>query len=247
MPVKGQLIISLFIPFEIKTFIINYNFRIFNMKKRILALAILSTLTTLVHADDISFVQGTTEGSTIDMYQVPFKGEDGDVAIINEGSDTIVLSSGTNTQMNILTGTETGGQNTITIDQSASTTSIANLAVNAQVVDGDEVLNDVGAGNYVTGRIEDITASIDGIKGQKTTDDTTLNTVSITQSGESDMASVAVAGSSNTISLEQSGLADKAFILVDGSNNTVTVAQANDNATYNLALHTNDSTITVNQ
>lgn len=214
------------------------------MKKRILALAILSTLTTLVHADDISFVQGTTEGSTIDMYQVPFNG---DVAIINEGSDTIALSSGTNTQMNILTGTETGGNNTITIDQSASTTSIANLAVNAQVVDGAEALNDVGAGNYATGRIADITPSIDGIKGQKTTSDTTLNTVSITQSGESDMASVAVAGSSNTISLEQSGLADKAFILVDGSNNTVTVAQANDNTTYNLSLHTSDSTITVNQ
>lgn len=214
------------------------------MKKRILALAILSTLTTLVHADDISFVQGETTGSTIDMYQVPFKD---DVAIINEGSDTLELSSGTNTQMNILTGTETGGKNTITIDQSASTTSIANLAVNAQVVDGAEVLNDVGAGNYVTGRIADITASIDGIKGQKTTEDTTLNTVSMTQSGESDIASVAVAGSSNTISLEQSGLADKAIILVDGSNNTVTVTQANDNATYNLALHTSDSTITVNQ
>jgi len=222
------------------------------MKKRILAVAILSTLTTLAHADDFSFVQGTTTGSTIDMYQVPYALDSAGVAdptaaIVNDGSDALTLSSGTGTQMNIMTGTETGGQNTLTVDQSGATTSIANVALNAQVIDGSAVLNDVGAGNYVTGQIADLTAAIDGIKGQQTAADTTLNTITLTQSGTSDIAAIAVAGTSNTVTLSQSGLLDKSMILVDGSNNTVTVAQANDNAVYNLALHASNETITVNQ
>ena len=206
------------------------------MKKRILTIAVLSALSTLAQADDISFAPGAGLGSTLDMYQV--------VGTTNDGIDTVTLSSGTLSQINVMTGSEVGGANTLTIDQSAASDSIANVALNAGLTAGNgsyvDTLNDVGAGAYApadstaNGHIADITAAVDGVKGQVTTDATTGNTVTLTQSGTTDVAAIAVAGGTNTVELSQSGIGNISNILVDGSNNTVSVAQINDYAVYNV-------------
>ena len=219
------------------------------MNKRILTIAVLSALSTLAQADDISFAPGAGTGSTIDMYQV--------VDTVNDGTDTVALSSGTLTQMNVMTGSEVGGANTLTIDQSAATNSIGNVALNASLPEGSngygDTLNDVGAGNYsggdatLYGLMADITLAVDGVKGQTTTDDTTGNTVTLTQSGTSDVATIAVAGSANTVELSQSGIGNISNILVDGSNNTVSVAQSNDYAVYNVSIHASGESITIAQ
>ena len=219
------------------------------MNKRILTIAVLSALSTLAQADDISFIPDAATGSTIDMYQV--------VDTTNDGTDTVSLSSGVLTQINVLTGTEVGGANTLTIDQSSALSSIANVALNANLTGNNtgytDVLNDVGAGAYApsdstaNGHIADITLATDGIKGQTTADDTTGNTVTLTQTGVYDVAAIAVAGSNNTVALDQNGNGDISNILVDGSDNTVTVTQDSSYAVYNIAVHASGETITVVQ
>ncbi len=219
------------------------------MKKHILAVAILSASSSLVLADDLSYGNDMTAGvaSTIDLYQIPFAA-DGETAIENAGGDTFTLTSGSLTQMNIVTGTN-GGANEVTVDQSAATASIANVFINAQVVDTTEepAPRAIGAGNAYTGRIADITTATDGIQDQQATDSTTLNTVTLTQSGTANIAGIAVAGESNTVTLDQSGKNTLAMISNDGHEMGITLTQASDNAVFNVALHSSSFSIIANQ
>ena len=219
------------------------------MKKSILALAILSTLSTAAFADDISYGDDMTAGefSTIDLFQVPFA-EDGETPLENAGGDTFTLTSGAVTQMNIITGTD-AGSNEVTVDQSAATKSIANVFLNATVEDTstDEAPRGIGAGSTVTGKIADITLAQDNILGKLTEDDTTANIVDLTQAGTDGVAGVAIAGSANTVSLIQEGAMNIAQLSVDGTENVISVTQSAENTILNMFLHASADTITIVQ
>ena len=219
------------------------------MKKSILALAILSTLSTAVFADDISYGDDMTAGefSTIDLFQVPFA-EDGETPLENAGGDTFTLASGTVTQMNIVTGTDAGA-NEVTVDQSYAIASIANVFLNAQVEDTstDEAPRGIGAGSTVTGKIADITLAQDNILGKLTEDDTTAHIVTLTQAGTDGVAGVAIAGSTNTVSLTQVGEMNIAQLSVDGTENVIEVTQYADNTILNMFLHSSTQTINIVQ
>ena len=212
------------------------------MKKHILAVAILSTSSSLVLADDLSYGNDMTAGvaSTIDLFQVP--------DVENAGADIFTLTSGTLTQMNIVTGTN-GGANEVTVDQSAATASIANVFINAQVEDTTEepAPRAIGVGNAYTGRIADITAATDGIQDQQTTALTTASNITLTQSGTTNIAGIAVAGDSNSVTIDQSGSNTLAMISNDCQEMSITLTQASDNAVFNVALHSSNFSIIANQ
>ena len=212
------------------------------MKKSILALAILSTLSTAAFADDLSYGDDMTAGefSTIDIFQVP--------EVENAGGDIFTLTSGAVTQMNIVTGTDAGA-NEVTIDQSAATASIANVFLNAQVEDTstDEAPRGIGAGSTVTGKIADITLAADTLLGKQTEDDTTANIVTLTQAGTDGVAGVAIAGSTNLVTLTQEGTLNVAQLSVDGTENVIEVTQSADNTILNMFLHSSANEITIVQ
>ena len=205
------------------------------MKQRLLTLAILASLSSSSFADDISYDHtNTANQATIDIAQVSTTSD--------LTQDSASLLTGINTQINIAVG---GNSilNTYSIDQSAATGgSIANLALEAQDSNANPFYGDVK-----TGRVEDNSQAATGLVTQNTTDTTTNNTITMSQAGDKDIASLSVAGGGNIISLAQSNANNFADVIVDGSNNTLTITQDTANATLATAIRSNGLNLTIAQ
>ncbi len=190
------------------------------MKKNILAVAVLSAICGFAQADDVS---NTTAAGSVDIFQIGTTAEDNSAA----GAGTLTITSPATNEVNLVQGNV--ADNLITIDQSAATTSKANLFINANNVNDANFANSYGVGDRVAGHITDVTlseagsvgASYDGTKELSGS----LNTISLTQAADAEVANISVEGSGNSLTFSQTGVGVILNASIHATNATYVVTQ----------------------
>ena len=190
------------------------------MRKNILAVAVLSAICGFAQADDVS---NTTAAGSVDIFQIGTTAEDNSAA----GAGTLTITSPATNEVNLVQGAV--ADNLITIDQSAATTSKANLFINANNANDANFANNYGVGDRVAGHITDVTLS-------------EIGSVGASYDGTKELS-----GSLNTISLTQAADAEVANIAVEGSGNSLTFSQTGAGVILNAAIHATNATYVVTQ
>jgi len=187
------------------------------MKKNILAITVLSSLSGFVYADGGLL-------SSIDIYQVA-----GTMESNSAGLGSLMIQQdggGSANKINLVQGDVSN--NLISITQ-VGTGNTTNVILNASLP-GNEV-----------GGFSDITQAI------AASTITSGNTLSVSQTGSNDTANISILGSSNTITLSQTANNATANISNVGDNNNISVTQSTAGSVLNLVAHGTNLNYSVSQ